>query len=76
MEERSLKIDRYYSETIQKQLYIHNSDSETEIETETETMAECESHNDRILYRTEDKQLFRYDSSIEYKPLKRYIIPY
>ncbi|KAK1358009.1 hypothetical protein POM88_051265 [Heracleum sosnowskyi] len=89
LEEVQPKVDKFFSETTQKQLYVNEyktkteTEKETETETatenrteiETETMAEEGAHNGNILAGTKDKQLFGYDPSIKYEPLKRYIVP-
>ncbi|KAK1358034.1 hypothetical protein POM88_051290 [Heracleum sosnowskyi] len=63
-EENKAKLDEYNSSTTQSRLIFVGSDLKTKTETETES--EIETHKE---------QLFRYDPSIIYKPLKRYIVP-
>lgn len=66
-EDMKSKVHKYRSMVRQA---ITSSDFNCETDTETEI-----NRKDNILRRTKDEQLFTYDPSIEYKPLKRYIVP-
>ncbi|KAL8122992.1 uncharacterized protein LOC141716942 [Apium graveolens] len=79
-EDMKSKGRKYYS--ISREVMISSasnceSETETEYNWETclETMAKGRADKDKNLPGTKDEQLFCYDPSIEYEPLKRYIVP-
>lgn len=49
--------------------------SQSKTETETEEEDEAQTSQDKFLCETKNKQLFRYNPSVKYEPLKRYIAP-
>ncbi|KAK1358299.1 hypothetical protein POM88_051555 [Heracleum sosnowskyi] len=83
-EERKIKKERFFSEFIGSEFdFITKTKNKAETEgktenetkTETDTTAEDKVHKDKILAGINHEQLFRYDPSIKYEPLKRYIVP-
>lgn len=52
--------------------YLYDSSAS---ETENETGKEAQARKDKFLAGTKDEQLFCYNPSIEYEPLKRFIVP-
>lgn len=69
-DDASLRGEIFYPNLIKVDLG-NSSASETENETEKQVQA----RQDKFLAGTKDEQLFRYNSSIEYQPLKRFIVP-
>lgn len=74
-EEEQPKRDKFIS--LRRQIFSQTNDTKAEVDTETEpeTMAEEEAYKNRILAGAKDGDLFCYEPSVKYEPLKRYIVP-